>query len=114
VSLKTLLLSSRTPSSNTLSAAGITVLVINGRGFDTARCRRNWVWLGGVQCAVLSCNTRQLTVWFPGENIADKSWHAHACLIVPDDTSGRDSIGKIRMHLYMHAVPLCTAAAEPC
>jgi hypothetical protein len=68
VSLKTLLLSSRTPSSSTLSAAGITVLVINGRGFDTARCSRNWVWLGGVQCAVLSCSTRQLTVWFPGDS----------------------------------------------
>uniref|UniRef100_A0A383WCP6 Fibrocystin-L n=1 Tax=Tetradesmus obliquus TaxID=3088 RepID=A0A383WCP6_TETOB len=66
VSLKTLLLVSRSPASSTLSGAGITVFNINGRGFDTARCSRNWVWVGGVQCAVLSCTTKQLTVWYPG------------------------------------------------
>eukprot|EP00882_Tetradesmus_deserticola_P017724 GHRQ01018999.1.p1 GENE.GHRQ01018999.1~~GHRQ01018999.1.p1 ORF type:complete len:168 (-),score=26.32 GHRQ01018999.1:525-1028(-) len=112
VSINTLLLTSRTPSSSVLSAGGFTVFSLNGRGFDTAQCSRNWVWVGGVQCGVLSCNTRQLRVWFPGWCSARQTQHTAPQLHVAQQQECFSS-ARFVLHHGLHVSQRTIAHCKP-
>lgn len=64
--LDTLAINSWAPGGRALSAAGTTMLTVNGKGFDPSHCNYNQVWIGGVRCYVLGCTKSTIAVLYPG------------------------------------------------
>lgn len=77
--LDTLAINSWTPGGRALSAAGMTTLTINGRGFDPSQCNNNLVWIGGVRCYVLGCTKSAITFIYPGDAVCKDQQQVAMC-----------------------------------